>query len=185
MNQESPEIDHTCSQVGNNIMLLDNPLYLGEKIQPTLGSINQSKIHLRVPENKLVKGLSLSTGKQGDSQKVLGKLGHGSSFGVRGGAVVLKAFEFTTCTVYVFPGGSDSKMSAYDVGDQGSIPGLGRSPGEGNGNPLQYSCLENPMGGGTWQATVRGAAKSQTRLSDIHFTFLYLQCMQLYIGWQD
>ena len=49
-----------------------------------------------------------------------------------------------------FPGGSDGKASAYDAGDLGSIPGLGRSPGEGNGNPLQYSCLENPMEGGTW-----------------------------------
>ena len=47
-------------------------------------------------------------------------------------------------------GGSDSKASAYNVGDLGSIPGSGRSPGEGNGNPLQYSCLENPMDGGTW-----------------------------------
>ena len=47
-----------------------------------------------------------------------------------------------------FPGGSDGKASAYNVGDPGSIPGLGRSPGEGNGNPLQYSCLENPMDGG-------------------------------------
>ena len=49
-----------------------------------------------------------------------------------------------------FPGGSDGKVSAYHVGDPSSIPGLGRSPGEGNGNPLQYSCLENPMDGGTW-----------------------------------
>ena len=47
-----------------------------------------------------------------------------------------------------FPGGSDGKASACNVGDLGSIPGLGRSPGEGNGNPLQYSCLENPMNGG-------------------------------------
>ena len=47
-------------------------------------------------------------------------------------------------------GGSDGKASAYNVGDLGSIPGLGRSPGEGNGNPLQYSCLENSMDGGTW-----------------------------------
>ena len=47
-----------------------------------------------------------------------------------------------------FPGGSDGKASAYNVGDLGSVPGLGRSPGEGNGNPLQYSCLENPMDGG-------------------------------------
>ena len=44
-----------------------------------------------------------------------------------------------------FPGSSDGKASAYNMGDLGSIPGLGRSPGEGNGNPLQYSCLENPM----------------------------------------
>ena len=49
-----------------------------------------------------------------------------------------------------FPGGSDGKASAYKAGDLGSIPGLGRSPGEGNGNPLQYSCLENPMDRGTW-----------------------------------
>ena len=49
-----------------------------------------------------------------------------------------------------FPGGSDGKASAYNEGDPGSIPGLGRSPGEGNGNPLQYSCLENPKDGGAW-----------------------------------
>ena len=49
-----------------------------------------------------------------------------------------------------FPGGLDSKASAYNAGDPGSIPGSGRSPGEGNGNPLQCSCLENPIDGGTW-----------------------------------
>ena len=49
-----------------------------------------------------------------------------------------------------FPGGSDGKASAYNVGEPGLIPGLGRSSGEGNGNPLQYSCLENPMDGGAW-----------------------------------
>ena len=49
-----------------------------------------------------------------------------------------------------FPGGSDGKASVYNAGDLGSIPGLGRFPGEGNGNPLQYSCLENPMDGGAW-----------------------------------
>ena len=49
-----------------------------------------------------------------------------------------------------FPGGSDGRASAYNAGDLGSIPGLGRSHGEGNGNPLQYSCLENPMDGGAW-----------------------------------
>ena len=49
-----------------------------------------------------------------------------------------------------FPGGSDGKVSAYNVGDLGSVPGLGGSPGEGSGNPLQYSCLENSMEGGAW-----------------------------------
>ena len=71
-----------------------------------------------------------------------------------------------------FPGGSDGKASDYNAGDPGSIPGLGRSRGEGNGNPLQYSCLENPMGGGAWWAIVVGVVKSQTRLSD--FTSLHL-----------
>ena len=65
-----------------------------------------------------------------------------------------------------FPGGSDGKASVYNAGDLGSIPGSGRSPGEGNGNPLQYSCLENPMDGRAWLATVHGVAKSRTRLSD-------------------
>ena len=65
-----------------------------------------------------------------------------------------------------FPGGSDGKASACSAGEPGSIPVLGRSPGEGNGNPLQYSCLENPMDGGVWQAIVHGFAKSWTRLSD-------------------
>ena len=72
-----------------------------------------------------------------------------------------------------FPGSLDGKASAYNVGDPGLIPGSGRSPGEGNGNPLQYSCLENPMDQGAWWATVCGVAKSQTRLSDfsslLHF----------------
>ena len=65
----------------------------------------------------------------------------------------------------LLPVGSPGKESACNSGDPGSIPALGRSPGEGNGNPLQYSCLENPMDKGDWQATVHGAAKSQTRLS--------------------
>ena len=63
------------------------------------------------------------------------------------------------------PGGPDAKASDYNAGDPGSIPGAGRSPGEGTGNPLQYSCLENPMEGGAWWATVHAVAKSRTRLS--------------------
>ena len=66
-----------------------------------------------------------------------------------------------------FPGGSDGKASAFNAGDLGSVPGWGRSPGEGNGNPLQYSCLENPTDGGAWQATVHGVAKSWTQLTSL------------------
>ena len=64
-----------------------------------------------------------------------------------------------------FPGGSDGKESANNAGDVGSVPGSGRSPGEGNGNVLQYSCLENPLDRGARQATVHGVTKSQTQLS--------------------
>ena len=70
--------------------------------------------------------------------------------------------EFRIMIVKTNPGGSDGKASAYNAGDLGSIPGLGRSPGEGNGNPLQYSCLENPMDQGAWWATVYEFAKSRT-----------------------
>ena len=61
-----------------------------------------------------------------------------------------------------FPGGSAGKESTCNTGDLGSIPGLGRSPGGGCGNPLQYSCLEDPMDRGTWQAAVHGVTKSWT-----------------------
>ena len=72
-----------------------------------------------------------------------------------------------------FPGGSDSKESAFSAGDLGSIPGLGRSLGKGNGYPLQYSWLGNPMGRECWQATVHRVAKSWTQLSDEHFHFTF------------
>ena len=62
----------------------------------------------------------------------------------------IKKIEVAFSSPQDFPSGSDGKASAYSVGDMGSIPGLGRSPEEGNGNPLQYSCLENPMNGGDW-----------------------------------
>ena len=79
---------------------------------------------------------------------------------VRGKIWVLMA------TFLGFPGGSDGKEFTCNEGDLGSIRGLGRSPGGGHGNPLQYSCLENPMDRGAWQAAVHGVAKSQTHLSD-------------------
>ena len=65
-----------------------------------------------------------------------------------------------------FPGGSDGKESACSAGDPSSILGLERSPGKGNGNPLQYSCLEDPMDRGAWWATVHGVVQSWTRLSN-------------------
>ena len=78
-----------------------------------------------------------------------------------------------------FPGGSEVKVSACNVGDLGSIPGSGRSPGEGNGNPFQHSCLENPMDEGAWWAAVHGVTKSRTQPSD----FTHLEDVVLeYIG---
>ena len=85
-----------------------------------------------------------------------------------------------------FLGGSDGKESARSAGNPGLISGLGRSPGEGNGYPLQYSCLENSMDRGGWQATVHGVTKSQTQLSDFNFTLdswisFYINGLILYI----
>ena len=65
-----------------------------------------------------------------------------------------------------FPGGSDGKESACSAGDLGLIPRLGRSTGERNGNPLEYSCLENPMDRGAWRATIHGVTKESDTLSD-------------------
>ena len=85
---------------------------------------------------------------------------------------------FTPLSFQGFTGGSEVKASACNVGDPGSIPGLGRSPGEGNGNPFQYSCLVNPMDGGALWATVHGVAKSRGRKESVtterlHFTFIF------------
>ena len=85
--------------------------------------------------------------------------------------------SFFFLNIYVlfkgFPGSSEDKASAYNAGDPGSIPGLGRSPGEGNGNPFQYSCLKNPMDRAAWRATVHRVAKSRTRLSYFTHTPTY------------
>ena len=70
------------------------------------------------------------------------------------------------CYPWGFPGDSDGKESACNAGDLGSVPGSGRSPGEGNGYLLQYSCLENSIDRGAWQTTVHGVTKSQAQLSD-------------------
>ena len=73
-----------------------------------------------------------------------------------------------TSSVLGCPGSPDSEESTCSAGDRGSIPGSGRSPGEGEGSPLQYSRLENPMDRGAWRAAVHGVAKHQTRLGDQH-----------------
>ena len=69
-----------------------------------------------------------------------------------------RALVFSICSLVA----QTIKASAYNAGDLGLIPGLGRSPGEGNGSPLQYRCLENPMDRGAWQAAIHGVAKSRT-----------------------
>ena len=84
---------------------------------------------------------------------------------------------YTATETLAIPCGSEGKASACNAGDLGSIPGWRRSPGEGNGNPLQYSCLENPMDGEAWWATAYGVAKSRTRLSD--FSLIPLQIKRI------
>ena len=74
--------------------------------------------------------------------------------------------EMIRMVICGLPGGSVVKNPSANAGDVSSVPKLERSPGEGNGNPLQYSCLENTMDRGTWRAPVHGMAKSQTQLSD-------------------
>ena len=87
-----------------------------------------------------------------------------------------------------FPGGSHGKESACNAGDLGSIPESGKSPGEGDGYPLQYSCLENPMDRGAWRPTVHGVTKSWTGLSDLTPTqeeFVNLVAVLQQVMWQE
>ena len=87
---------------------------------------------------------------------------------------IIILFKLNDCTKKkVFPDGSVIKKPPANAGYTGSVPGLGRSPEEGNGNPLQFSCLENPMDGGALLATVHGVAKSWTRLSDFTILSIY------------
>ena len=82
-------------------------------------------------------------------------------------ALSSNTFGFWEGTIQGFPSGSVGKESASQAGDLGLIPGLGRSSGEGNGYLLQYSCLENSMDRGAWQATIHGVARSRTRLKQL------------------
>ena len=86
---------------------------------------------------------------------------------------------------FCFLDGTDGTESACNAGDPGLIPGLARSPGEGNGNPLQYSCLENPMDRGAWRATVHRVAKSQTRLSNFTFFLSFTLMLKLVVVLQE
>ena len=87
--------------------------------------------------------------------------------GYKKGLCVCLCMRFAFFSILIdIPGGSDGEESACNVGDLSLIPGLRRSPGGGNGNPLQYSCLKNPMNGGIWWTTVHGVMKSKTQLSD-------------------
>ena len=94
----------------------------------------------------------------------------------------IKSIWFTLLPVG-FPGGSDSKPSACNEEDLGSIPGSGRSPGEGNGNLFQFSCLENSMDGGAWWAIVHGVTESQTRLSSFASLVLPLPLETFWYYW--
>ena len=89
-------------------------------------------------------------------------------------------YGLTSFSRLTLTGGSEVKASASNAGDLGWIPGLGRSLGEGNGNPLQYSCLENPTDGEAWWATVCGVTKCRTRLSD--FTHTHNVMVQAWVG---
>ena len=101
--------------------------------------------------------------------------------------IIWKHQLFGTQPSLGFPGGSDGKESACSVGDLSSIPGSGRAPGEGNGNPLQYSCLENPMDGGTWQATVHELEELDTTKC-LHFSrwaFFMIQLTSIHNYWKN
>ena len=114
-----------------------------------------------------------------NKQRMLGFLHRCSiSFPVDGVILwaIMRSF-YISLALTSFPGGSEGKASACNAGDLGSIPGSGRSPGGGNGNPLQYSCRENPMDRGAWWATVHRIPKSWTRLRD--FTFIFFHFLQL------
>ena len=88
-------------------------------------------------------------------QEATARTGHGTTDWFKIGKGIQQGCILSYCLLNLyaewgFPGGSEVKASAWNAGDPGSVLGLGRSPGEGNGNPLQYSCLENPMEGGAW-----------------------------------
>ena len=125
--------------------------HFSEHMVPTL-------VHIRIIWGNFQKILITTTTSEKDTQLI-----HPEQ---RATSLVQSKSYLNPVTERVFPGGSVGKESACNAGELCSIPGLGRSPGEGNGNPLQYSCPENSKERGAWRATAHGVAKSQTRLSD-------------------
>ena len=147
------------------------PLLLLPSIFPSIGVFsNESVIHIRWPKDW---SFSFSISPSNEHPELISfRMDWLDFLPVQGTLKSLLQYHSSKASVlwcsasFDFPGGSDGKVSACNVGDPGSIPGSGRSSGEGNGNPLQYSCLENPMYRGAWETTVHGVAKSWTRLSD-------------------
>ena len=96
--------------------------------------------------------------------------------------ICIHIYTHTYMMEWDFPGGSDGKVSVYNAGDLGSIPGLGRFPGEGNGNPLQYSCLENPMDGGAWCRLLSMGLKESGTTERLPFPFPF-PMMEYFCCW--
>ena len=131
----------------SRVLLLATPRTVAHLAPPSMGFSRQ----------EYWSGMPLPSPQQISTEHLISALDILLSSEVTAMNKVLSCQELTHIS---FPGGSDGKEPAYNVGDPGSVPGLGRSLREGNGNLLCYSCLENPMDRGTWQVTVHGVAKS-------------------------
>ena len=134
---------------------------------PIASVTRQFVIQIGIPLR--VKELWLITLRQQDYPGWMEKYGHSTHWHKRSMMLFFFFLIFLD-----FPGGSEVKVSACNPGNLGLIPGSGRSPGEGNGNPLQYSCLENPMDRGVWEVTVHGVTKSWTWLNDFTLSLFIL-----------
>ena len=139
--RSSPRLTSIESVMPSSHLILCHPLLLMPPIPPSIRVFsNESALHMRWPKY------------------------WSFSFSIIPSKSILEFFYLLN--TMSFPDGSDGKESACNAGDLGLIPGSGRSPGDGNGNPLQFSCLEKPMDRGVWRAIILGVAKSWTWLSN-------------------